>query len=95
MTNLTTDFILCMLIPHRKRYLLLPKASIAEVIPMPLTTKETQSSSHYIGKYQWKSYPLTILDLEYLIEKKSDQEEWLVNYAYFMAPIITSLKPML
>ena len=71
MTNLTTDFILCMLIPLRKHYLLLPKVSIAEVIPMPLTIKETQSPSHYIGKYQWKSYPLTILDLEYLIEKKA------------------------
>ena len=70
MTNLTTDFISCMLIPLRKHYLLLPKASIAEVIPMPDITKETQSPIYYIGQYLWETGPLTILNLEYLVNKK-------------------------
>ena len=70
MTNLTTDFISCLLIPLRKHYLLLPKASIAEVIPMPDIIKETQSPTYYIEQYLWETGPLTILNLEYLVNKK-------------------------
>jgi Asp/Glu/hydantoin racemase len=37
---------------------------------MPDIIKETQSPTYYIEQYLWETGPLTILNLEYLVNKK-------------------------
>ncbi len=73
MADSTTDFIPCMLIPLRQHYLLLPNTTIAEVIPMPRITPETDMPKYCLGQYQWHSQNLAIIDLESLVEQNEQQ----------------------
>ncbi len=72
MTDPTNDFIPCMLIPLRQHYLLLPHATIAEVIPMPTFNHTTEKPPFWLGHYNWNKQSLAIIDLEQLIETMAD-----------------------
>ena len=75
MTELSNDFIPCMLIPLRQHYLLLPNTTIAEVIPMPAITPIQDKPQYWLGQYRGHSQHLAIIDLENLVEQSSDQND--------------------
>ena len=69
MTEKSTDFIPCMLIPLQQHYLLLPNTTIAEVVPMPHQIDITDDKPNYwIGQCLWHSQKITIIDLESMVE---------------------------
>ncbi len=69
MADHLTDFIPCMLIPLKAHYLLLPNATIAEVIPLPRQFEPvTDKPAYWIGQSQWQSHPLPVINLESLVE---------------------------
>lgn len=62
------DFIPSMLIPLKQHYLLLPNAAIAEVIPMPRYSTNSDKPRFWVGQYNWHEQELAIVDLEMMVE---------------------------
>jgi chemosensory pili system protein ChpC len=62
------DFIPSMLIPLKQHYLLLPNATIAEVIPMPHFSIVANKPDFWVGQYTWHGQELAIIDLEKMVE---------------------------
>jgi chemosensory pili system protein ChpC len=76
MVSSASDFIPCVLIPLNQQYLLLPNASIAEVIPKPRFQHIENEVEYKIGQYVWQDTPIQVIDLDSLIEQKpSDTAE--------------------
>ncbi|MDH5358359.1 MAG: chemotaxis protein CheW [Gammaproteobacteria bacterium] len=68
MADNAIDFIPCMLIPLQQHYLLLPNATIAEVIPMPRLDSINSKPDYWVGQYNWNSSLLPVINLESLVE---------------------------
>lgn len=68
MADNATNFIPCRLIPLQQHYLLLPNATIAEVMPMPKLEKASNKPNYWLGQFNWKSAELPVIDLESLVE---------------------------
>ena len=66
------DFIHCMLIPLKDHFLLLPNPTIAEVIPMPKIEPIASAPDYWLGHYQWRENTLPVVDIESLIENKTN-----------------------
>ena len=68
MADNAIDFIPCMLIPLQQHYLLLPNATIAEVIPMPRLDFSDNKPDYWVGHHDWNASQLPVIDLESLVE---------------------------
>jgi len=71
MADNSSDFIPCMLIPLQQHYLLLPNATIAEVIPMPRLNPASDKPNYWVGDCNWHEKQLSVIDLETLVESKA------------------------
>mgnify|MGYP002280889343 FL=1 len=65
------DFIPCMLIPLRDRYLLVPNATIAEVMPLPSLITDNNKPPYWLGTCSWHENRLPVIDVESLIDSQS------------------------
>lgn len=68
MATQSTDFIPCVLLSLKQQYLLLPNASIAEVIPLPRSISRTSDHGFELGQYDWQDQTINVVDLDSLIE---------------------------
>ena len=68
MTESPTHFISCMLIPLKEHYVLLPRSTIAEVIPMPQLNQTNNKPDFYLGQCQWQSWQRPVIDFESLVK---------------------------
>ncbi|MDQ7072340.1 MAG: chemotaxis protein CheW [Gammaproteobacteria bacterium] len=68
MSEHSTDFIPCMLIPLQHHYLLLPNTTLAEVIPMPNLEHVSNKPQYWVGQCYWHSWQIPVIDLEGLVQ---------------------------
>lgn len=68
MTEQSSNFIPCMLIPLQQHYLLLPNTTLAEVVPIPKLDEAPNKPQYWVGQCQWHSWQIPVIDLESLVE---------------------------
>ena len=68
MSEQSTDFIPCMLIPLQQHYLLLPNTTLAEVIPMPQLDEVNGKPQYWVGQCNWHSWQIPVIDLEGMVQ---------------------------
>lgn len=70
MAEQSSNFIPCMLIPLQQHYLLLPNATVVEVVPIPELDKDSNKAQYWVGNCQWHSWQIPVIDLEALVENR-------------------------
>ena len=75
------DYILCMRVPLRQHYLLLPNTTIAEVLPLPrqIISAPAEQQNFIVGQYHWRDNILPVIDLENLIDEPADADSRAAN----------------